>query len=158
MKAKKAASVRVVGLARNVEQTLKFEVTRLNAILSELFDEVTFFVVESDSVDKTRDILEEIAFQSNHFHFTSLGKVENVIPNRVARLAYCRNVYVDWLRKENKDTTIMVIDFDIQNSKLSSSAIAKAIGDLPGAAAIFANQSGRYFDIYALRCPGCHGG
>ena len=144
-------TVLIVGLARNVEQTISKEIGRLGNIFGKVFREVRFFVVESDSSDRTPEILKGLADRNSHFAFVSLGNLESVIPNRIARLIKCRNSYVDWIRKTNLAAKVAVIDFDIRNTQLKSSQIYSAMRDLPDAAGIFTNQRGRYFDIYALR-------
>ena len=144
----------IVGLARNVEETIFREIMRLDKIFSGLFQAVQFYVVESDSTDRTNERLAELAECITGFSYTSLGKLEISTPNRIERLIHCRNAYVDWIRKCSNNAIVAVIDFDIRNTKLRRRQVARAINALPQAAGIFANQSGRYFDIYALRKDG----
>jgi hypothetical protein len=51
----------------------------------------------------------------------------------------------------------MVVDFDIQNRKFDKKSFQRAVNERIHWDALFANQTGRYFDIFALReknwCP-----
>ena len=152
MRAKNLNHVSVVGLARNVESTLPAEIVRLRKLLEEIFVSISFFVVESDSSDATVSTLEKLSQKIPDFNYVSLGSLEQKIPQRIKRLIACRNTYIRWLRKSKADGYVIVVDFDIRNTHLSSNSIEDAIKALPEAAGIFANQAGRYFDIYALRC------
>ena len=146
--------VRVVGLARDVQSTVETETIRLEQILGQIFSRVEFFIVESDSSDLTVSKLMYLAKSIPNFSFISLQSLKATIPNRIERLIYCRNKYVEWIRNQSDSSPIIVVDFDLRNSKLRSSQIREALTLLPFADGIFANQSGRYFDIYALRCSG----
>jgi glycosyltransferase involved in cell wall biosynthesis len=154
MQSNEFGSVRVVGLARNVESTLHREITRLRKVLQGVFKEVTFFVVESDSSDNTVKVLEELSRKFPEFSYSSLGELESREPHRIKRLVRCRNTYVEWLRNTSHSDYVVVIDFDIRNTKLRSKYVKKSIDSLPSAAGVFTNQAGRYFDIYALRSAG----
>jgi hypothetical protein len=145
--------VLVVGLARNVAKHLGVEIDRLENDLKKIFAQVSFFIVESDSSDSTCNVLTELKEEFVNFDFISLGNLESKIPNRIERLTYCRNVYVDKIRSLSKYKNfdfIIVNDFDIKNNKLNLNSISKYLIDNSWDG-LFANQSGYYYDIYALR-------
>ena len=147
-------SVRVVGLARNVDSTIKSEFARVDAILKQIFSSIEYFIVESDSVDRTSSVLSELKYENRNFDFIALGKLEEKLPLRIERLSYCRNIYVRWLRETPASSRVLVLDWDTRNTHLNSRSIRSALEELPNASGIFANQAGRYFDIYALRSHG----
>jgi len=149
-------SVLVTGLARNTEGHLKKEIKRIEAQVSKVFDDIKFLIIESDSTDNTLAELLKISSDKSNFKFISLNSLELEIPNRIKRLTHCRNIYVNELRlnKEYKDTEfVIVIDFDIKNNRLDLRVLKDWINN-SNWTALFANQTGPYFDIYALRKQG----
>jgi hypothetical protein len=142
----------VVGLARNASKTIRLEVNRFHKILSPICDELSIFIVESDSSDATPFILSEIKADMENFDFRCLGNLDLTLPDRIDRLRFCRNVYVDHLRQlEKKPNLVFVVDFDIRNWRLEKLMIDQVLGLRDPWDALFANQSGRYYDIFALR-------
>lgn len=147
------SDISVVGLARDVEQTVEAEVSRFHKQLSKKFDKVNFFVVESDSNDSTVERLSKLKSIIPNFFFVSLGNLEDYYPNRVERLRLCRNEYVDWLRSHSLGEKILIVDFDIKSRKFNSEQLINSCKKIDEWDGIFANQAGRYYDIYALRHP-----
>ncbi len=149
-------TVLVTGLARNTQDHLAIEIRKIHKQLSEIFSAVQFLVIESDSSDKTLDELVKIKANMQNFEYISLGKLESTYSNRIERLTKCRNVYVDAIRfnKNYKYTEyIVVLDFDIRNNRLNLGVLNFWITQ-KNWAALFANQTGCYYDIYALRKNG----
>ena len=149
-------SILVTGLARDVAKFLSRELNRIEKELKDIFEIVNFLIIESDSKDNTEKVLEDIKNERNNFNYKSLGVIESVLPNRIQRLAFCRNVYVKEIRENKlyKDVDfVAVVDFDIKNNRLRLNELKKLIGEQSWDA-IFANQTGRYYDIYALRKKG----
>lgn len=149
-------SILVTGIARNVARILPKELNRIEKEMKSIFNLVNFLVIESDSKDNTTMVLNKIKNQKSNFNYISLGKIESRFPNRIKRLAFCRNVYVKEIRENKlyKDIDfIAIVDFDIKNNRLKLRQIEKLISE-DGWDAIFANQTGRYYDIYALRKKG----
>jgi len=147
-------SLLVVGLARDCERTIYREVSRLEKVLLEISWKVDFYIVESDSSDGTLEVLEKCTNEIQNFKYQSLGKLQNKIPDRIERLRYCRNEYMRFLTTSQSNYDLIVVnDFDIKNNKLSAKAFFSILTERFEWSALFANQSGRYFDIYALRHP-----
>lgn len=144
----------VVGLARNLESTLASNLKILERSFRDEYD-VSFFIVESDSTDKTLEVLSKESLNYSNFNYLSLGNLTPKIPDRVARIAHCRDAYVDFIRanfpKNNWDY-IAVADLDGVNSLLSKRSIRCALNLDSEWDALTANQLGPYYDIYALRC------
>ena len=148
----------VAGLARNVEAVLHQEVFRLETTTRTYYDEVDFHIVESDSSDHTGKTLELVSSKIRGFSFERLGNLQREIPDRINRLRYCRNRYIDFYRASRKPySEVLVVDFDIQNRRFKPSVLKRVLDEDLTWDVIFANQTGRYFDIYALRertwCP-----
>lgn len=146
-------TVLVTGLARNTEDHLAIEIRNIYEQLSEIFSIVKFLIIESDSSDKTLDELEKIKTRMYNFDYISLGKLESTYSGRIERLTKCRNVYVNAIRFNEKYTDvgyIVIIDFDIRNNRLNLGVLNSWIAQ-KNWAALFANQTGCYYDIYALR-------
>lgn len=149
-------SILVTGIARDVAKILPRELNRIEKEMENIFELVNFLVIESDSKDNTIKILNNIKNKKNNFSYISLGKIDSILPNRIQRLAFCRNVYVKEIRENKlyKDIDfIAIVDFDIKNNRLKLNELKKLIGEQSWSA-IFANQTGLYYDIYALRKKG----
>lgn len=146
----------IVGLARNSEKSLAGEVQRITRLMSSFYTEIDFFVVESDSSDNTVEVLGHLNTSMPNFKFETLGNLEESIPNRIERLRYCRNRYVYQFRERQNlmgrmYSEILVVDLDIRNRALKLKDLSRLFHLDFEWAALFANQKGRYFDIYALR-------
>jgi hypothetical protein len=138
-----------------VENTLVREVNRVDRVLNDIFQEVNFFLVESDSSDKTVKLLKKLRSANSRFEYESHGNISTKIPNRIERMVFCRNRYVDFVRNCTTDFAyIFVLDFDIRNRGFSKRSLKKSLDISLNWDALFANQKGRYFDIYALRANG----
>ena len=143
----------VVGVVRNVESTLRTELLRIHNLFSKDFVAIEIFLVESDSNDNTLNIMRNLASELEGFEYVSLGNLESQIPNRIERLGFCRNRYVQYLRTKtiHKNSLVLALDLDIRNSRLDADGVQAALDAINTWDAVFANQAGRYFDIYALR-------
>jgi hypothetical protein len=147
---KKEINILVVGTVRNVSKSIDKEVNNIFKSL-EVYGVVDFFLVESDSTDSTLELLTE--FQKKEtLKFQSLGILEESIPNRIDRIRYCRNIYVDFIRtSEKKYDFIVVADMDGINKGLSRNAFSKVFSEKQEWQMCSANQKFGYYDIYALR-------
>ena len=140
----------VVGVVRDCAKTLERDYNNLSTIIGS--KNVFFILIESDSKDRTVEILEKISENNENLIYESLGNLESYIPSRLERLAYCRNKY---LEKIHSDTFInfeyvLVADFDGVNKKITKESLYSC-WDRTDWSACTANQSGPYYDIFALR-------
>lgn len=145
----------VCGTVRNAEKSLSRDVHRIRKSIGR-HGVVHFFIVESDSSDGTVRELGELSKTLANFKFRSLGQLENKFPDRIERLAYCRNTYLEHLEAHTGYDFLVVADLDGLNSALSGKSFSAI--DWGGTwDAIFANQLGPYYDLLALRHPlWCH--
>ena len=144
----------VVGIVKNIEKTLKKDIQNISTAL-EFFNEVHWFLVRSNSTDKSEEILSEIKKININFKYLSIDTPENSYSFRTEKLAIGRNKYLSYIR-ENIDPLkfpyIVIADFNLLNNKLSSEAVLSS-WSRDDWDVVTANQSGRYYDIWALRHP-----
>ena len=144
----------IVGLVRNAEKTIASDIRRLDAA-TQRFQNKQWFLVESDSDDGTLQALGSLRDEITGFSFQSLGNLRQELPDRVDRIAYCRNAYLDWVTTRaslGSNDWVLIADLDGINTLVDEFGVTAALnsGD---ADAYFANQLGPYYDIFALRAP-----
>jgi hypothetical protein len=144
----------VVGVARNCEKTIEKDVLRLFESLKNS-KTLSWFVVESDSSDKTVGALRDLEGKIPRFRFRSLGSLRQAMPLRTQRIAHCRNLYLEELRSNPLYADVdyvVVADLDGVNKLLTEACVAscwtRSEWDV-----CTANQLGPYYDIWALRHP-----
>lgn len=139
----------LVGVCRNVESTIIQELEKLLlAIGQPLYRSL---IIESDSDDQTVNQLKKFSLGKQDFRYENLGNLKDFIPSRTARIAYCRNVYMEFLDQEAREDDIVVIaDLDGANKDLTKSRFETIWGRTDWEVCT-ANQRFAYFDIWALR-------
>jgi hypothetical protein len=148
------SNILIVGVTRNCETTLQNNVTKLQESLKNCRS-ISWLVVESDSSDKTMDVLGALKGETPNFRFISLGALYESMPIRTQRIAYCRNVYMDELRSNPLYSDIdyvVVADLDRVNNLITEEGIASC-WKRDDWDVCTANQRGPYYDIWALRHP-----
>jgi hypothetical protein len=147
-------TILVTGIVRDVASTIHQDVDLIEGALRD-FHSVKWFLVESDSEDNTVDQLDSLSLERDDFSYTSLGKIQNSVESRTVGMAKARNRYLKELKENPKYQVIDIIavaDFNGLNSKLTRDSVASCFA-VENWDACFANQSGRYYDIWALRHP-----
>jgi hypothetical protein len=146
----------LVGVISNVSKTLEKELKIVfKSLLS--FDDIQIFLVESDSKDETVQILKNIQSIYQNFSFVSQGKLSDKLPNRIERIAFCRNIYVEFIRNNYKKHLwdyVAVADLDGMNFKINKKGIDSCLQLNTKWDGLMANQPYGYYDIYALRAKG----
>jgi hypothetical protein len=152
-----------VGLAQNCAQHLP-AVLRNIENMATLASESAFLFLENDSTDNTKAILS--GWGSNRPNFTLLNfDGLNSLGVRTVKLEILRNTYVECLRNyqnlKEYDYAILIDMDDMATWPVDISELDKSIKFIdsdPQAAAVFANQLGSYYDVWAFRhkdyCPG----
>lgn len=143
-------SVLVVGPVRNCAKTLRDDVLRIRLALQDY--EVHWFLVESDSADKSVKVLEELSKEIPNFGFISLGYLEQHYPQRTVRLAIARNRYIQEAKGRDVDY-VVAADFDGINNAISVEAI-RSCNERDDWDVVCGNQDGPYYDVWALRAKG----
>ena len=131
--------------------------------LMHIFSEVGFVFVENDSADNTKKMLKDWGKNRPNFHLICLDGL-SAIPIRTLRLETVRNAYLETIRYfpelRNFDY-LAILDMDdiggyLINAQVASNAV-DFLNASPTRAAVFANQKGTYYDMWALRltpqCP-----
>ena len=142
----------VAGLAKNCSKSIKTDIDKVQSALK-AFKHVQWLVIESDSRDGTVKKLGELKQEVENFRFISLGALRKDFPLRTARIAHCRNRYLDELNGNPIYAHIdyvIVTDLDGVNDQLTEQALlscwARDDWDV-----CTANQRGPYYDVWALR-------
>jgi hypothetical protein len=146
--------VAVVGTISNASSKLRSDLQNLIRALN-AFELVQIFLVESDSIDSTVSILENLREDVPDFDFVTLGTLKEKIPERISRIRYCRNIYVERVRSilnEKEIDFVVVADLDGMNARISAKALESSFtrNDWAG---VLASQTGGYYDLLALRHP-----
>lgn len=156
-------SILFAGCARDCARFLPLVLKNIERI-STLSSESACAVFENDSADATSEILSNWGNGQANFilaNYDGLGR----LPQRTERLALARNSLVEIIRAwtiSARFEFVFMLDFDdAAASELDLAQISRAIewmksqGDV---AAVFPNQIGTFFDMWALRhgsyCPG----
>ena len=145
--------VAIVGTISNVENELGNDLEQLINALAD-FNVSNIFLVESDSTDQTSILLEKLISKHSNLKYAKLGNLRDQIPNRIDRIRFCRNYYVQWIRENYTAYLwdyVVVADLDGMNKKIKSAGINSCFLSTISWDAVFANQKYGYYDIYALR-------
>lgn len=143
----------LVGTVSNQARNIQHNLEHLESVIAKL-GSLRILVIESDSNDATLNILSELSATKSNFRFISLGNLKEIMPDKVTRLRFARNQYVNEIRNsENEENidVVIVADFDGINNKLNYLALSRALLDISDWDCITANQSKGYYDIFALR-------
>ena len=141
----------VVGAISNCEKTIIPTINSLSESLKEA-DKVEYFFVESDSKDRSLNILKRLKNEIQYFNFESHGNLSKKLKSKTSRLAFCRNRYLYYQRKNNKFLSyyLLVVDMDGIFRKFECNLFDE-INSAVDWAVMTANVKGRYYDIWALR-------
>jgi glycosyltransferase involved in cell wall biosynthesis len=152
--APEAASICIVGTARNCGRTIAAGIDRFAKVTAR-FASRRFFIVESDSDDGTVAALEALRTRRPDFQYESCGRLAARMPLRTERIAYGRNRCVEFVRDLAEPVDyVLVADLDGVNGKIQEAALLSCWELAVDWDVCAANRGGRYYDIFALRCPG----
>ena len=137
----------IVGCARDIESYLTNTKKKLEMVKS-LFRSSKIIIYENDSTDKTLDILSTWSKEN----FIKLITEKDVKGIRTERLAHGRNLLYKEAMKTKFDLLI-VIDLDNVISDLSAESMMSCFDKefVEDWAMVGANQTGNYYDMFALR-------
>jgi hypothetical protein len=149
----------IVALARDCEKFINSDIYALKKA-TYFFNNVHWLIIESDSSDKTSELLHTLSNNISNFRFITLGNLSNKMPKRTSRIAHCRNKYLDEITNNvlyKGIDYVMVADIDGMNNKLTPDGLLSCWKRNDWDVCT-ANQAGPYYDIWALRhkewCPG----
>ena len=147
-------TILVVGIVKDIYKSIEKDIANIENALK-IFKTVNWFLVESDSKDQSIKKLEEIAKKKSNFQFVSLGALQKSNESRTIGMSLARNRYLSEIRLSDNFSQVDLVaiaDFNGLNNKLNEQGIYSCFmrSDWD---ACFANQTGRYYDIWALRHP-----
>jgi hypothetical protein len=128
------------------------DIRRINSAFSD-FTKIYWIIIESDSDDDSVKVLEKMSGESENIKFITLGNLKSKFESRTEILAHARNVYLEWLLSDSTYSDINMVaiaDLNNLNRIVNLNSVRAAIGT-PGWDMCTANQSGRYYDVWALR-------
>ena len=133
---------------RNCEKYCNFNFKKINEICN-LFESSHIIFYENGSNDNTLNLLKIYCLQNSN---TILIHEEYLTDNypRTVRLARGRNICLNIAKILNNDIYI-TLDFDDVLSDLNVDNIVKCFKENLKWGALFANQNGCYYDLWALR-------
>lgn len=142
----------VAGIVRDCATHIAPEVARVAAALRG-FKQIDWLLIESDSSDGTAESLRALESRMKGFRCVSLGRLGDGIPMKTQRLALCRNAYLHEIRS-NPDYSgadfVLIADFDGTNKLITEAAVSSCWRRNDWDVCT-ANQSGPYYDVWALR-------
>ena len=140
------------GTIRNVEKYIEKGLFNIDQC-GKKFNDYAVILYENDSKDKTRSILEKHKKENYHYIFEDNIKE----PLRTKRLANGRNKVLEKMREINKDNYydyFIILDMDNVNHSGKFVDSIETCFDYENWDALTANQSGLYYDLWALRKKG----
>ena len=150
------------GCARNCGTHLQSSLRNID-MYSKLFREAHVVILENGSTDTTKKQLQDRETANTNTHVLYHEELTNE-PVRTIRLAAARNHIVEYIRSTDTlhscDLLIMMDLDDIGAYRIDDKSLAEAVRFLMSrqdVSAVFANQLGYYYDMWALRhhqkCP-----
>lgn len=141
----------ILGCAKNIGPHLTKLIKQLDAIRL-LWKASAVVIAENGSTDGTKAILASYGKKANT-HILSLDAEANPIQSRTERLAFLRNHLMDFVHAHPHYATydyILIVDLDGVLDGFKPSSLAAAFKSSTWDA-LFANTTGLYYDIWALR-------
>lgn len=125
------------------------------------FQGSTILVLENDSQDDTRAWLRQYGRSHSSLQAKAFQGLNQRITAKTVRLAALRNAGMDWLRAlgalESANDLVMILDLDEVNADPWDSTQWELVLSWflarDQAGAVFANQRGPYYDLWAFRHP-----
>lgn len=148
------SSVVVCCIARDIRKTFLSDYQNISRALSS-FKTVSWIIVESNSSDGSDTFLENFAEHHPEVHTVTLGKEKDTHLTRAEILAKARNKYLEivFTKPEySKADYLAIADLNGLNDKLSSEGVLSSF-EIHDWDFCTSNQTGPYYDIWALRHP-----
>jgi len=125
---------------------------QIDAIRS-LWLDAAVVIAENGSTDSTKQLLATYAATKSQTHVLTLDAEANFIPSRTERLALVRNRLLDFVHTTYPTFDyILSVDLDGILDGFKSSGLASVFKfPVDTWDAVFANVTGKYYDIWALR-------
>jgi len=142
----------IIGCAKNIAPHLTKLIKSLDSIRA-LWASAAVIIAENGSTDGTKAILASYG-KRPQTHILTLDTEANPIQSRTERLAFIRNHMMDFIHSHTTYSTydyILAVDLDGVLDGFKPSCLEAAFKS-SNWDALFANTTGGYYDIWALRC------
>lgn len=139
--------IAIVGTVRDVGKNIRKNFYNIEKSLKSL--KKFWYLIESDSSDNTINELKKLKISNPNFEYLSLGKLKKKFKKKTVRLAYCRNKYLNFVKK-NKFEYMIVADLDLNFNSLDNKELVRCFKK-KNWIVCSANCNGPYYDIGALR-------
>lgn len=147
------STVHIIGLARECEQALTYNILRIER-LRKYFKDSSVFILENDSQDRTKSILTKYAKERNvSISLNTFDKVrhpQNKSTQRMIDMVFYRNLTLESIPKCDY---VVIYDMDIDGG-FSYEGVMSSIGynlDCVGSNSLLINNGYIYYDTFALR-------
>ncbi len=143
--------IAIVSIAKDIELSFLQDFKTVMKSFAD-FDIYRWIIVESNSADKSLDILNDYASKFDFIHIKSISNNEVGKP-RTSHLASARNECLNILKELNVFDEIdylVVYDLNYLNKGVTRESV-KSCWQRDGWDAVTANQNGPYYDVFALR-------
>jgi hypothetical protein len=150
----KDSSIIVCCAAKDICKTFFSDYQKISTALSS-FKSVSWIIVESNSADDSFNFLQNFADQHPDVHVVTLGSFKDSCLSRTQILAEARNKYLEIVfanPRYSRADYLAIADLNGLNDKLSSKSVLSSF-EIEDWDFCTANQSGRYYDVWALRHP-----
>ena len=158
-------NVVIYGTIRDIEENFLKSFINIE-LLCNFFNNVYIIIFENDSIDNTRNLLKEWSSSNNSKikkHIILEDNVNIRFPLRAHRLAYCRNVILNYIFSNNLDIHYQYAihcDLDDRFWSLDFNSISNCFQyNLENWDAMFPINKNKYdynyYDFWALRCDDC---
>jgi len=152
------------GCARDCAAHLPAVFDNLDRLRS-AFGEAAYVFVENDSKDDTKQVMARYGQGKERFVSIHMDGLAAATPPRTVRLAVTRNLVIEYIRQAPELAEydyLFLFDLDNVSARaLNLDTLLQSIAWMrarPDVSAIFPNQLGTYYDLWALRhptlCPG----
>ena len=154
-------SIFFCGLTKNCIDTIGSNIDFLLSFKnSSNFKNVYFISVDSDSIDGTKNLLEDFSKNNSFAKHINADNLSEIYSSRIERIAHCRNICLDTISLDSESETLLYIPLDLDIDLFKFTDISKFENQLIDFIeqktydAIFPVSTPYYYDIFALRAEG----
>jgi hypothetical protein len=142
----------IAGCARNIAPFLPTSIEQIGKIRA-LFKESAVVIGENNSTDETKPLLQSYQSSFPNVHILTLDDSAGAIVQRTERIACVRNAILEFVHTTYPSYDyLLMVDLDGTLDGFNVLSLQKAFHpSIPHWDALFANNKGPYYDIWALR-------
>lgn len=152
----------IAGTCKNVGEFLPRVIQNIYKITVH-FSEYKIVIVENDSNDKTKQLLDNWAWEDENVILKTLDNIHQYVPNKKYRteyIAFCRNVYIQEIAKLNYEYSVIIDMDDVMASDgFCPQGIINSLQTMEKdltIGALSCISKPKYYDIWALRNRECY--